>query len=356
MKRFKRIAKIIGPLLVLAIFIGAVLLLRHSLQKYTWHTIVEDMRRTSWAQIFAAFGLSVVGYVILVGYDFLALRFVQQKLPLYKIALASFISYAFSYNFGATLAGAPIRYRLYAGWKVPALKIVELLVILGLTLWFGLFFLAGVLFTFDPLTIPAELLHKLAHHHIHLPTKDFRFAGIILLITAMSYIGLAAFFQGHIKMWKWNIPVPPFRLTLYQYIISTADFIVAAGVLYVLLPPGGGVNFALVLEVYILAYVVEVISHSPYGVFDAMVIGLLPGDVGELAAVILLFRVIYRLGPVLLAAGLLGLNELLLRRAGLSQVLHAVENLPHPHGHAHPQATPPTTPEKGDAAPQSEGS
>ena len=42
------------------------------------------------------------------------------------------------------LAGTSIRYRLYSVWGVPPLKILQLLVILGLTFWFGVFALAVI--------------------------------------------------------------------------------------------------------------------------------------------------------------------------------------------------------------------
>ena len=99
----------------------------------------------------------MVNYMILVGYDWFAVRWVEAgDLSLRKIALASFTGYAFSYNFGATLFGTSIRYRLYSAWGVPLVKIVELLVILGLTFWFGVFTLAGVVFIVTPSRFPQD--------------------------------------------------------------------------------------------------------------------------------------------------------------------------------------------------------
>ena len=48
--------------------------------------------------------MTVVNYMILVGYDYLAVRHVGEPLGLGKIALASFTGYACSYNIGATIA------------------------------------------------------------------------------------------------------------------------------------------------------------------------------------------------------------------------------------------------------------
>lgn len=324
----KRFLHILGSFLVLLIFLGAVWLLAKELRHYTFQEIVSHIRNTSARQIAAAIGLTVLSYVILVGYDFLAVLFVGQKLSLAKIALASFAGYAFSYNFGATLAGTSIRYRLYAGWDVPALKIVKLLVILGLTFWFGLFFLAGFLFLLTPLKIPRELLDDLnaqgagLESWVQLLTTNFRIVGVVLLVLALGYIALAAVFHGRLRLFGKDIPVPPLGLTVYQYAIASADFVVAAAVLWVLLPPMDNTDFTRVMGVYILAYVAEVLTHVPggWGVFELPLIYLLPADRGQLFAAVLLFRVIYRLVPVLIAALLFGFNELVLRRESLARL------------------------------------
>lgn len=318
----KRFVHILGTLLIVLIFSWAMYQLAIELSKYTFREILEGIRQTSASGFWAAIGLTFVSYIVLVAYDVLAIAFVKEKLPLWKIALASFIGYAFSYSFGATLTGGPIRYRLYAGWKLPMVKIVELLVILGLTFWFSLFFLAGILFLIHPLKIPKALLEDLASKGMCLPVEDFRFLGILLLTTAIIYLGLSSLFKGRIKIWRWEIPVPPFRLTVYQYTIASADFLIAAGVLYALLPNMQGVGLVAVTGIYILAYVAEVITHVPggWGVFDVVILKLLPGD-GDprIVAAIILFRVIYRLVPVMIAAVLLLTNEMALRRDALAQ-------------------------------------
>jgi uncharacterized membrane protein YbhN (UPF0104 family) len=318
----KRFFHIVGTLLIVLIFSWAMYQLAVELRKYTFQEILGHIRNTPRWGLWTAIGLTMVSYVVLVAYDLLAITFVKEKLALWKIALASFIGYAFSYNFGATLTGGPLRYRLYAGWKLPMVKIVELLVILGLTFWFGLFFLAGILFLIHPLQLPPDLQALFEKHGIHVLAGNFRLLGIVLLTIALSYLGLSALFKGRVKIWRWEIPVPPFRLTVYQYAIATVDFLIAAGVLYALLPPMPGVDMISVTGVYILAYVAEVLSHVPggWGVFDVVILKLLPGDSGPIIAAVILFRVIYRLIPVLIAAVFLLANELALRRDALAQL------------------------------------
>ena len=211
------------------------------------------------------------------------------------------------------------------------MKIVELLVILGLTFWFALFLLAGILLTAGtfgivaPLQVPPALAARLAHYHLSVPANGLHALGYALLAIGLGYLLLSALFRGRIRIWHWEVPVPPFGLTFCQYAIAVADFFLAAAVLYVLLPKTVDVGFFFLLEVYIFAYVAEVLSHVPggWGVFDVVIIGLLPPEQRvHVFASILLFRVVYRIGPVLTATVLFAANEVALRRDELGWLLH----------------------------------
>jgi uncharacterized membrane protein YbhN (UPF0104 family) len=101
------------------------------------------------------------------------------------------------------------------------------------------------------------------------------------------------------------------QLTLYQIAIACGDLLVAAVILYTLLPPGDG-GYARVLGVFMLAMVAAVLSHVPggYGVFDVLIVGFLQKEHGPaVVAALLVFRVIYDWLPLLIAAAMLGRNE-----------------------------------------------
>jgi uncharacterized membrane protein YbhN (UPF0104 family) len=320
--------RLIGSLLVLLIFIGAAWLLCEQLRHYSLHEILASMQAIPTSYVVAAIVLTVVNYLILVGYDVLAVKYVGQSLALWRIAMASFCGYACSYNFGATLAGTTVRYRLYSAWNVPVLKILQLLVILGLTFWFGVFALAGLVFVFAPLRIPdnaiaqicAELPANLEHPFRLLFTDSRPFGGVLLAI-ALFYLGTSALHRGSIKIKHWELPVPPFRLSLYQVGIASADMLVAALVLYVLFPAVKG-GYLTVLAAYLVAYVLVVLSHVPggWGVLEAVMLGLFralnlvpDAQVPHVIAAMAIFRVIYFLAPLLIALTLLGVHELALR-------------------------------------------
>ena len=323
--------------MVLLIFVGAAWLLYERLQKYTFHQIVAAVRGIPLRHITLATMLMVLNYLILVGYDWFAVRWVGEKqLPLRRIALASFTGYAFSYNFGATLFGTSIRYRLYSAWGVPLIKILELLVILGLTFWFGVFTLAGLVFMVAPFELPAYLqIPGRPQDRLEMPFQHTFWVGVVLLLVAAAYVVLSAVRRKPFRFLRWNVPIPPLKLTLYQIALACGDLLVAAGVLYAVLPPVEGGYFR-VLGVFMLAFVVAILSHVPggYGVFDGLVFHFLATEQGNLVpqvhgaqvlAALIVFRVIYYWVPLVFAAALLGGNELTMRNSNGEEASTAAE-------------------------------
>ena len=289
--------------------------------------------------------------VVLVCYDYLAFRFANVPLSLARVAFAALTSYPFSYNFNATLTGIPLRYRLYSSWGIPLGKIVQLLVILALTFWFGVFFIAGVLFLLAPLKIPPGQLQSISDTlvndwHLHENAvawfrflfADSRPFGTVLLALTAVYVGASLLHRGSLKIFRWTLPVPPFRLTIYQIAIASIDMLVAACVLYVLFPPIRG-GYLTVLEVYLVVYVLIVLSHVPggWGVLEAGVMTLLGtlelvpharANMPKVFAGIIVYRVIYLLLPLLFAAVMVGWHEYALRKQWISPVEPSPENHP----------------------------
>lgn len=345
----KKLFRFLGPVLVLLVFLAAIWLLYHELRQYRLNAIGAQIWEISPLGFALALVLTVVNWLILIGYDWIAVRYVGVKLPLRRVAVASFCGYACSYNFGATLAGTTIRLRLYSAWNMPLVKILQLLVILGLTFWFGLFAVAGTVFIVAPPQIVAadeppavaagadqaagkapaapeelagqEKVQQVLGRIVRI-AANMRMWGVVLLIVSLMYLGVSAARLDSIRLKGHRLPVPPFRLTLFQYAITAADMLVAGAVVYALMYNIPGVQGYLeILGIYLLVYVAVVVSHVPggYGVLDGGMIFCLRQASDGLAAdrviaAILVFRAIYYWIPLLLAIVLLGVNEVRLRR------------------------------------------
>ena len=146
------------PLLIAGVFGLAMWLLWHELRQFRLRDIRDALYQLPPVSIALAVGLTALNYLALVGYDWLAIRAINHPLPLRRVALASFTGFTTSYNFGALLGGTSVRYRLYSAWGLSAIDIVQLVIMLGVTFWVGIFALAGIVFVIAPFPIPDKLL------------------------------------------------------------------------------------------------------------------------------------------------------------------------------------------------------
>ncbi len=293
---YGRYFRFILPLVVLGLFLAAISLLHRQLAGYHLHDIFEDLGAIPTFSIVAAILLTAINYTILVGCDLIATRHLGQRLPLRKVAFASFLGYVSSNNFGSLLGSTTIRYRLYSTWGLSSLDIVKLIGLLALSFWLGLFSFAGTVFVIEPLSIPAQ---------IPLPFANVRPIGILLLALVSVYLALGAVRTTPWTIRGWEICVPPPRLSLAQILISSADLAVAAGVLYLLLPQSMGLSYPAFVGVYLLAIVASVFSNVPggLGVFE-LVIVVFSGSENPhvLMGSLLVFRLVYYLLPLAVAA------------------------------------------------------
>lgn len=306
----KRLLRLLGPVVVLCIFVAVAWLLYGKLRHFPYSAFEEGLREIAPVRVAAAVGLTGLYYLILVAYDFLAVRYVGFRLPLPKIALASFTGYASSYNFGVLLGGAPVRYRLYTLWGLSAVKILEVIVILALTFWIGVFTLGGIVFLAEPLRIPAEL---------HLPVAHAWKLGLAMLLVLAAYFGLCASRRGRpLKLWGRRFRLPPLRMGLVQAATASADLLSGAGVFFVLVAPILHGSYWSLLGVYLLSLVAGITTQVPggIGVFELLVLELLnPINPPKLVAAMVVWRAAFYLLPLAIAAVLLGAHEVWLRAA-----------------------------------------
>jgi uncharacterized membrane protein YbhN (UPF0104 family) len=113
----------------------------------------------------------------------------------------------------------------------------------------------------------------------------------------------------------WTVTLPGGPLTLLQIAIGIVDLGFCALAMYVLVPDEPNVGFIVVAVIFVSATLLGFASHSPggLGVFDAaMLVGLWQMDREELLAGMLLFRLLYYIGPFVISVILLTLREIIL--------------------------------------------
>lgn len=336
----KRHLRYLGPILVLGILALAMWLLHAQVKNYDYAKVRDGILATRPIYLVAAVALTIINYLALIFYDLVNIRYLGHQFPVKKIALASLISYMVSNTFGMLLGGTAVRYRLYSSWGLSVGQVAELIALLGLTFWLGVFALAGLLFVGAPFHVP-DVVEQYTGLHSVAPL------GAGLLVFVGLYLLATAFYRGPIRIGKWRSQLPPLRISLYQILISSADVTIAGGVFYVLLPADSTVGFPSFLAVYLLAVVVAVITHVPgqFGVLDLIILVLYgfqdPKEAAEpILAAVLVYRVIYTLLPMLIGVALLVLHEIYLRKDLLLGALRALTRTGRPHEGSVPPASP----------------
>ena len=294
----------LGPVIGILLLAAAFWIVHRQLRAYRYADLVRAIRDVPPARVLVALALTALNYLVLTGYDALGLRYARHPLAHHRIVFASFVGYAVSNNLGfALLTGASLRYRLYSRWGVPIAEIAKVVGFGATTIWVGVLAVGGTAFVVAPLETPAFL---------HLPIETVRPLGIVLLglLTAYFVASIAHRNEFSIRGVRFAIPEP--RMALAQVALSSTDWLLASSVLYALLPPGT-IPFPALVAVFLLGQTVGIISHVPGGVaiLESIVLLFLTPMIPapQLVGILLVFRCIYYLIPLAIAAAGLALYE-----------------------------------------------
>ena len=253
---------------------------------------------------------TAVSYLVLTGYDISAMRYAEVQIRRSTVLLTSFIAYALGNTVGlGVLTGGAVRMRLYTAAGLEANKVAQVIAFNASAFTFGTaaFAAAGLLWG-------AEDVAELAR----IPAWLLRVLAVALLLAIIGFIALSARRREVTVAWRWTIRLPPASLAVQQLLISALDLLASAAALWVLLP-SGAVEPAAFMAWYAIALVLGVLSHVPggLGVFEAVILLACGADapVAEVLSALVLYRVIYYLLPLVMAALLLAAYEV---RSGIA--------------------------------------
>ncbi len=306
----KQFLRKIRPFVGLALLVFALILIRDILKEYHYHQIVQELFKISAKKLLLSIFLTVVSYFLLIFYDFMALRYVNHPLSYRKIALASFIGYVFSYNL-TVFGGGAARYRIYSNWGIAPLNIAKIVIFCGLALWLGFLVLAGVIFVFEPLDI-----RQFVYFPFFATTRPL---GIVFLALVGAYIFGIGLRRKPFKIFGLELTAIGPGYTSIQILIACLDWTLCCSVLYILLPPITTLSFLDFLGIFLLAQFAGIASQIPGGVgaFESVSLFLFsffyPAPV--VLGALLVYRLIYYLFPLSIAAVMLTLNELFKNKA-----------------------------------------
>jgi uncharacterized membrane protein YbhN (UPF0104 family) len=298
------LGKALGGVASLAVFALAGFILAGVVSSVKFADVRGAIAAMSAEQVLGALLLTALSYLALTGYDELALRQLGLRVRYRIAALASFTSYAFSFNLGfPVVTAAAVRYWIYSRIGVSAVQVANITVIAGVTFWLGMASVVGA-----GLMARAGELAAIDK----LPTFVNFALGLLICAGVGYYLVWVSLRRRSVRLRGHRFELPGFIPSLGQTILGVADLCCAAAALYALLPQDTHLDFFTFASVYVFACVLGVVSHAPggIGVFEATMLNALPGHSQEsLLASLLLFRVIYYFLPFILALALLGADE-----------------------------------------------
>ena len=281
---------------------------------FALHAILRDIRlkdvRGALAimppvRLLLALGLTITSYAALTLYDRFALAAIGKPLPWRVSALASFTGYAISHNLGfSLLTGGSARYRVYqmAGLDIGDVARVSLLT--AAAFWAGLTSVVciALLTATGTVRIGSFALGPAARTGIGIA---------LLMILAVAPLA-RALGRSTIRIGPMRLPLPPVRSMGAQSCVAVVDLLTASAALFVLLPQAAPAQFPGFVLVYALAISIALITHVPggIGIFETTILAAVPGDRGQIFAALLVYRAIYYLLPLIVAACLVAAIEI----------------------------------------------
>lgn len=305
------------PSLGLLLFVAAGWAIHRELAQWTVHDLRAAWRDLPWTLLAGSLAATALGYAVLAFYDVLALRFVRSSLRVGRGLLAGFVGYAFSHAVGLPLlTGGAVRYRLYTAWGLTAGDIASIVAFNGVSLWVGV---AGAV-TLAGLAFPGEF-GALAG----IGPLPARLVAVLLALLLAAYSALSLLVGPVIVVGRWRVTLPRPLVCLAQIAVATADWLLAAAALWLLLPGGTGTGLVAFAGLFALAHLAGAVSSVPagLGVFEAIVLLALPASAHEpaVATALIAYRVMYYVLPLLAAAIIFSGYELAqARRAVISRL------------------------------------
>ncbi|UVE16629.1 bifunctional lysylphosphatidylglycerol flippase/synthetase MprF [Pseudomonas sp. LS44] len=302
----------IGLAVTLLLFVMALIACRHLLDELDPDALRESLLNIPARALIGALLATIVGFLILLGYEWSASRYADVQLPVGALAFGGFNAFAIGNAVGLSwLSGGSVRYRLYARHGLGAGDVTRMTLFASLSLGCALPLLAA-LATLSDLSDAANALH------LSRPLLAATAGAVVILYIALAWViwrhrlaeqpmakNLMVAFGRH------SFRLPGWKLTTLQLLITALDVAAAATVLYLLLPTAPA--FGVFMLIYLLALAAGELSHVPggVGVFEAIILAAFGSQIGAapLAAALLLYRLIYVLAPMLLACLLLLLVE-----------------------------------------------
>lgn len=124
LERLSRYRQPIGLVVTLVLFTMALVACRHLLSELDIYALHDAMLSVPTQSLLGALLATVLGFVVLLGYEWSASRYAGVKLPASSLVMGGFSAFAIGNAIGLSmLSGGSVRYRLYARQGLAQVKL-----------------------------------------------------------------------------------------------------------------------------------------------------------------------------------------------------------------------------------------
>ena len=317
-RRWRQTARLLSPLLAVAVLGAAVWMLMHIHQRIKVADVVDALSATSMLSVLGAMVLVSISYLCLICYDLLALNHLGKRLPLLAVAVGGFVSFALANTLGFVLLTAgSVRYRLYRPAAVTAADVAVITIMSGLVFALSATLIMGISLLISPQA--ASIVDGL-------PNWTNFSLGLLVIATLGGYVGWVSSGRKALRLSGYEISLPGPFSTVAQVAAGVGDMLCASAALYLLLPGDPGIGYPLFAGLFAAALTLGLLSWIPggVGVFESIMLLAVPNiPLERMLASLLVFRVLYYLLPMIIAIGVYIWYEA--RQAPISaQVIQAI--------------------------------
>lgn len=273
----------------------------------TW-LLVTQARAIEWREVFAALAnyplpsllgaaaLALLSLLLYSSFDLLGRHYTGHTLRAPTVMRVTVICYVFNLNLGSLVGSVALRYRLYSRLGLSMGTITRIMTLSLLTNWMAYLLLAGVIFCFHTPVLPAGW---------KIDSGALQIFGFVLLAISLLYLLLCALSrQRRFRLRGHELNLPSLRLATLQLLMGASNWLLMGGILFMTLQQK--ISFFTVVGVLLVAAMASFIAHVPagLGVLEAIFVIMLSPQLprSELLAAVLVYRVIYYLVPLALAA------------------------------------------------------
>lgn len=292
-----KLRRFFWPIVGSAAVIFSIWLLYHELRGVSLEEMKASFERISLQSWLLAILSTFVAYGALAGYDNIALKYLNKKVPWLFITIGSFTTYAISHNVGASvLSGAVVRYRAYGSKGLTMAEVGALVAFCSFTFAIGVLFLTGLVLVIEP---------EITDRFVDILPTDFSLGtGYLLLALIGLYVAGSLVKLPPLSIRGFQLSYPSPSIVARQLVIGPIEIIGAAGIVYFALPEAGNPGYLVILGIFLISFSVALLSHAPggLGVLELVFVHALSEmDPADVIAALVVFRLLYLIIPFVIA-------------------------------------------------------